>query len=87
MALNKRITYDVTFREYAAAFMVFKKNIDAGILDSKLGVEKIIANSQQEAEDKILQKILVLFSVTDGYFGHKVTAIAIFNRDNFNGTE
>ena len=87
MALNRRINYDVTFNEYAAAFMVFKKNIDAGILDSKLGVEKIIANSQQDAEDRILQKLLGLFSVADGYFGHKVTAIAIFDREKINGTE
>ena len=85
MALNRtRIQYDITFNEYAAAFMVFKRDIKKGVLDSILGVETILANSQQEAENAINRKILEKFSVTDGYTGHKVTAMSIFKKD---GTE
>lgn len=88
MALNsKRITYDVTFKEYAAAFMVAKVSPYSSVIDSILGIELIVAKSQQDAESKVLDRILLMYSVNDGYVGHKVTAISIFNRDKFNGTE
>lgn len=87
MALNNtHVTYDVTFREYAVAYMVLHKDISSAILSSKLGLEFILADSQQDAEGKILSKILNNHSINDGYLGHTVTAMNVFSKKE-NGTE